>query len=32
MLYYFQQWEEEEDLILSDLCRGFNEPRPIPVC
>lgn len=24
MLYYFQQWEEEEDPILSDLCRRFN--------
>lgn len=24
MLYYFQQWEEEEDPILRDLCRRFN--------
>ncbi|MBM7648314.1 HD superfamily phosphohydrolase [Bacillus ectoiniformans] len=23
MLYYFQVWEEEEDPILSDLCRRF---------
>ncbi|WP_153127006.1 HD domain-containing protein [Peribacillus tepidiphilus] len=23
MLYYFQQWEDEEDTILSDLCSRF---------
>jgi HD superfamily phosphohydrolase len=23
MLYYFQVWEEEEDTILSDLCKRF---------
>ena len=23
MYYYFQVWQEEEDSILSDLCRRF---------
>ncbi|MCD8501980.1 MAG: HD domain-containing protein [Bacillaceae bacterium] len=27
IMYYFEVWQEEEDAILSDLCRRFNDRK-----